>query len=385
MYRKTYVEVNLDNINKNVSNIVNIFNGYDYYIAIVKGNAYGHGEYISKYIIQNGINYLAVSSLEEAINVRKYVNKEFPILCLEPISLDYIDDIIKYNVTISVCNLDYYKKLVKLNLNYLVKFHLKLNTGMNRLGISSLEDVKYIYNDKRDDNLLFEGIFMHFATTGEKDDLFYKQIDNFKYLTSEIDLSKIKIVHVGKSATLDCFPKLDFCNGVRIGIMMYGVSSFRDDNIMIEKKNNSLIPYDNIKIKPIPSLSLKSEVVDVHKINCGDSVGYGDNNIVNKDGYIAVLPIGYADGLQLRYNDWYVTINDRKYPVVGTVMMGMITVFVDKYVKVGDMATLFSYNDDFNELAQKFDTSPYVVMTNLHRDLPRVYISNNEVVEIIEI
>jgi len=374
MYRKTYVEVNLDNLNKNVSNIVNTFGGYQYYIGIVKGNAYGHGEYISKHIIKNGINYLAVASLEEAINVRKYVDSEFPILCLEPISLDYIEDIIKYNVTISVCNLDYYKKLMNLNLNSVVKFHLKLNTGMNRLGISSIDEVNYIYNDKRNENIMFEGIFTHFATDGVNDNLLERQINNFKYLTSEIDLSKIKIVHVSKSATLDNFPKLDFCNGVRIGIMMYGVSSFVSNN----KR------YIHEQIKPIESLSLKSEVVDVHKINKGDNVGYGTENKVNEDGYIAVLPVGYADGLQLKYKDWCVTINDRKYPVVGSVMMGMVTVLVDNNVKIGDMATLFSYHDDFNLLAKDFNTSPYVLMTNLHRDLPRVYTSNNEIVEIIE-
>ena len=205
MYRKTYVEVNLDNINKNVKNIVNTFNDYDYYIGIVKGNAYGHGEYISKYIIQNGINYLAVSSLEEVINVRKYVSNDFPLLCLEPISLDYIDEIIKYNVTISVCNLEYYKKLIDLKLNSLVKFHLKLNTGMNRLGISSLEEVNYIFNNLNDD-VIFEGIFTHFATDGVSDNLLKKQIDKFKYLVSEIDLTKIKVVHVSKSATLEYFP-----------------------------------------------------------------------------------------------------------------------------------------------------------------------------------
>lgn len=389
MYRKTYVEVNLDNINRNVSNIVNTFNGYEYYIGIVKGNAYGHGEYISKYIIQNGINYLAVSSLEEAINVRNYVDKDYPILCLEPISLDYIDDIIKYNVTISVCNLEYYNKLVSFNLDNIVKFHLKLNTGMNRLGISNIEEVNYIFNNSKD-NLIFEGIFTHLATDGVNDNLLEKQINNFKYLTSEIDLSKIKIVHIGKSATLEYFPKLDFCNGVRLGIMMYGVTSFnnsksiKDKLLNLTNKKNKLIPYSDKKITPIQSLSLKSEVVDIHKVSKGDHIGYGDTNVVNYDGYIAILPIGYADGLQFKYKDWYVTINNKKYMVVGSIMMGMVTVLVDDSVKIGDVATLIDANDDFNELAKKFDTSPYVLMTNLHRELPRVYVFNNKIVDIIE-
>ena len=372
MYRKTYVSVNLNNINENVRNIVKSFSGYDYYIGIVKGNAYGHGEYISKYIIQNGINYLAISSLEEAKNVRKYVDIDFPLLCLEPISLDYIDDIIKYNVTISVCNLDYYKKLVSLDMKQEVKFHLKLNTGMNRLGISSREEVNYIFNDVRADNIVFEGIFTHFATDGVNDDLFNKQVNSFRYLTSDIDLSKIKIIHAGKSATLENHNKLDFCNGVRLGIILYGVSSFYDNN------------RDKL-MEPIRSLSLCSEVVDVHRINKGESVGYGCENVVDNDGYIAVLPIGYADGLQFKYNKFDVTINNKKYPVVGSIMMGMITVLVDNSVKVGDKAILFSYRDDFIKIADNFDTSPYVLITNLHRDLPRVYTMDDKIVDIIEI
>lgn len=372
MYRRTYVEVNLDNLNKNVRNIVQCFPEYKYYIGIVKGNAYGHGEYISKHVIQNGINYLAISSLEEAKNLRKYVSLDVPILCLEPISLDYIQDIIKYNVTISVCNLDYYMKLSQLEIDGILKFHLKLNTGMNRLGMSSRKDINYIFNDIRDDNIILEGIFTHFATDGVSDKLFQKQLDNFKYLTSDIDLSKIPIVHLGKSATLENHQKLDFCNGVRIGIMMYGVSSFALDDT-------------DRKIELIRSMSLCSEVVDVHKINCGDTVGYGDFNTVLEDGYIAVLPVGYSDGLQYRYKNWQVTINNKKYPVVGSVMMGMITVMVDNSVKIGDKAVLFSHNDDYIEVANKFDTIPYILMTNLHRDLPRVYIKDNKIIETIEI
>ena len=111
MYRKSYIEINLDNLCHNIKNISETFNDYKYYIGVIKGNAYGHGEYIAKYIIESGINYLAVSSLEEAINVRKYVDNDFPLLCLQPISLEYIDEIIKNNVTITINNMNDINKL----------------------------------------------------------------------------------------------------------------------------------------------------------------------------------------------------------------------------------------------------------------------------------
>ena len=99
MYRKTYVEIDVDKIQSNVEKIVNKYNDYKYYIGVVKGNAYGHGAYLSKYIIDFGINYLAVSSLEEGIEIRNIV-KDTPILCLEPIDFDALEVAIKNDITI---------------------------------------------------------------------------------------------------------------------------------------------------------------------------------------------------------------------------------------------------------------------------------------------
>ena len=102
MYRKTYVEVNIDNLKSNVENIVNNYNEYKYYFGVVKGNCYGHGtKYVINELIDSGINYLAVSNLEEALDVRN-INKEIPILILEPIHLEYINICIDNNITIKL-------------------------------------------------------------------------------------------------------------------------------------------------------------------------------------------------------------------------------------------------------------------------------------------
>ena len=310
MYRKTYIDINLDDLCDNIKNIVNTFNDYKYYIGVIKGNAYGHGEYISKYITECGINYLAVSSLEEAINTRKYVDKDFPILCLQPISLEYIDEIIKNNITICISNIEYFNKLNEMKLKKTIKFHLKLNTGMNRLGISNIDEVNQIFDKVQGNkNIDFEGIFTHLCTNGVYDNLYDKQIKKFKYLTSKIDLSKIKIVHVGRSTTLDFYDKLDICNGCRIGIMMYGISStFPSTNGIKNKLRN--LKYENIRKKynlPIPNsscktnlkqaLSLKSEVIDIQKVTYADYVGYGSNTMIENDGFVATIPVGYSDGL----------------------------------------------------------------------------------------
>ena len=107
MYRKTYVEINIDNLKNNVENIINYYNDYKYYFGVVKGNCYGHGvTYVINELIESGVNYLAVSSLEEALEIRK-INKKIPILSLEPIALEYIDICIKNNITITVHDYNY--------------------------------------------------------------------------------------------------------------------------------------------------------------------------------------------------------------------------------------------------------------------------------------
>ena len=396
MYRKTYIEIDLDRLENNVKNIVKTFTGYKYYIGVIKGNAYGHGEYISKYITENGINYLAVSSLEEAISTRKYVNNDIGILCLEPISLDYIDEIIKYNISICVSNFEYFNKLKEIKTENKIKFHLKLNTGMNRLGISSKKEVIKIYNgSQNNDNIELEGIFTHLATSGLYDDQYKKQIDNFKQLVSDIDLTKIKMVHIGRSSTLEFFPKLDFCNGVRVGILMYGIESTYPNNKGLKNKlrmlkinhfrktNNLPIPYSESKLKVKQSLTLKSEVMEIQKVKAKDHVGYGTRGIINSNGFVAIMPVGYADGLQIKYNNWNVLINGKKYPIVGSINMGMITALVDDTVKIGDMATIIDSNISYKKYAMDQQTTPYVLMTNLNKTIPRRYLKNGQIIKTI--
>ncbi len=156
MYRKTYLEVDCDKLKNNIINIKQNYPDYDYYFGVVKANAYGHGGYIINSLIEGGINYLAVSSLEEAIKLRKY-NTEIPILILEPIHLEFLDKCIKYNLTITVSNLEYFKELLSIELPNQLKFHIKLETGMTRLGINSSKDLNELYcNISKNSNLFLE-------------------------------------------------------------------------------------------------------------------------------------------------------------------------------------------------------------------------------------
>ena len=112
MYRKTYVEINLDNLKNNVKNIVSYYNDYRYYFGVVKGNCYGHGTtFVINELIESGINYLAVSNLEEALEARN-INKNIPILCLEPIKVEYTNICVENNITMTIHDFDYAKELL---------------------------------------------------------------------------------------------------------------------------------------------------------------------------------------------------------------------------------------------------------------------------------
>lgn len=112
MYRKTYLEVDCDKLKNNIKDIKSNYNNYQYYIGVVKANAYGHGNFVIESLIEGGINYLAVSSLEEAINLRKY-NIEIPILVLEPIDVEYLEVCVKNNITVTISSLNYFKLACK--------------------------------------------------------------------------------------------------------------------------------------------------------------------------------------------------------------------------------------------------------------------------------
>ena len=221
MYRKTFVEVNIDHLKDNVSNIIKKYNDYKYYIAMVKSNAYGHGLYIVNDLIDSGINYFAVSSLEEAIEIRKY-NKDIPVLCVEPIEIDSVDAAIKNNITLTIISYDYLKRLINKNKSSM-KVHIKIDTGMNRLGISDKDEFnKVVSLISKNSNIYLEGLFTHFATPGINDIYFDSQLNNFKDITSDIDLNKIPIVHLSSSFILLAHPKIEFANGVRFGTILYG-------------------------------------------------------------------------------------------------------------------------------------------------------------------
>lgn len=287
MYRKTLIEVNSENLKYNVRTLIHSFPDYKYYIGVVKGNVYGHGYEAIKPLVEAGINYFAVSTLEEALLVR-HMSSESSILCLQPIHINDISEAQKHNITITVSNYDYFKQLISSNIQSKLKVHLKINSGFNRLGISNAKEVLEIVTTlKTSSNIVLEGLFSHFATTGIYDKHWDDQLSKFKEITSLINLSDISIVHFGRSLTLLNHDKIDFCNGIRMGVIMYGYNQtpqkkhgFKAWLKSIRNKYNAekysvSSTNTNSELDFKPSLSLYSEIIEIRSVKQGDFVGYG--------------------------------------------------------------------------------------------------------------
>lgn len=393
MYRRTYLEVDCENLKNNIINIKENYPGYQYYFGVVKANAYGHGGFIINSLIDGGINYFAVSSLEEAIKLREY-NAEVPILVLEPIHLEYLDKCMKYNITITVSNIEYFNELLTIELPRPIKIHIKLDTGMSRLGIKSSDELHTIIEKlPNNPNFILEGMYTHFATSGINDKHWDDQLENFKKITKDIDLSAIPIVHMGRSLTLVNHEKIPFCNGTRLGIVMYGMSQsmpagsglkamLRNWKNKRNRKKLHISPTtttNNLKLKT--AITLYSEVIDLRSIAANDFVGYGASYTAQEPSIIATIPIGYADGIPK--NIKHIVINKKKYDVVGEVCMDMICARVDDSVKLYDKVTIIGGELlPVKQVARECGLSAYSLFTGITNRVPRVYTDGHNNTEV---
>lgn len=383
MYRKTYVEINTTIIENNVKNILKKYNDYKYYIGVVKGNAYGHGMEVAKYLLNSGINYLAVSTLDEALEIRKKVSNDCPILILQPVDLEYIDICSKENITITISSYDYYLKLKNMNIDNL-KVHIKIDSGMNRLGLNNKEQVNIIYNELiNSNNIILEGIYTHLGTLGIIDTRFDNQVERFKKITEDIDLSKIEIVHIYSSNAVVIHPKLSFTNGCRLGIIMYGLAPRNFNNNGLKNKLRKIkrdMTRKKLHLSPInedfsidvkPAFRLVSEVNEIKEVNANEYISYGFSYKTDSKCKVAIVHTGYMDGLSLNHKGRNVYINDKQYPIVGVVNMGMLVIKIDDTVKVGDRVDVIR---NIRSEAGYVKTSPHQLMTSVSPLLERKYI-----------
>lgn len=342
--RNTYVEVNLENLKQNIKNIINNYSEYKYRIAVVKADFYGHGINCLSSIIEGGANYLAVSSLEEALEIRK-CNNDIPILILIPIDLKYIDLCIDNNISITLCSLKQVKEIIDKNVNV----HLRINGGNDDLNsFSKRSELNETVNLINNSDLKLEGIYTHIFCALSKEE-YNLEISKFIEITKDIDLSSIPMIHIPNSEALVLYDKLKFVNGFRMGAIMYGI-------------NNK--DY-------LSTFQLKSKVISVRTLD-NESIGYDKCYTANNLEKVGIISIGYGDGFSKSNKGSYVYINDKKYLILG-VFMDLTIIKIDESVKENDIVYMIRDNNHLTDISNHLNTVYEEVTCTINKRVPRNY------------
>lgn len=367
--RPAWIEIDLSALEDNYKFIRSKINKKTKIAAVVKANAYGHGALqVAEKLSQLGVEYFCVGSPDEGIELRKFGIKK-PILVLAEVLASQYQDIIKGDLIQTAASLKTLKALNKAGskADKMIKVHLKLDTGMGRIGFFS-DDLPDIYQLAKELKFIkVEGIFSHFARADEQNKEFSQlQLERFKTALNKIRAAGYKLpqLHIANSAAVIDLEKISL-DLVRPGIMLYG-----------------LLPSDQLKkeaeLKPL--LSFKTRIVQLRSLPAGSAVSYGSTYKTDSEEKLAVLPIGYKDGYpRLLSNRGEVLIKGQRAPIRGRVCMGQTIVSVDqiKDVEVGDEVVLIGKqgNEEISaaEIADLCGTINYEIVCNLSERLEKVY------------
>ena len=357
MKRQTYLEVNLSNFKHNINEIKKLHKDKEI-IPVIKANAYG--THINKRLdIINEFNIVAVAIVEEALYLRELGYKK-DILVLNQPYIEEIEDIISNNITVGLSSIDFLKELIKEDKQ--VKIHIEVETGMNRTGFQSLDELlKTLHNSN---NIIVEGLYTHFSSADTDDEYTKKQISKFKEYYNILikEFPNLKYIHTSASNGLVNY-KIDITNAIRPGIIMYGYPSY--DGIL-----------NKIDLKPTTKLITK--ISYLKEIPANESVSYNQTYKTNKITKIATIGIGYADGLRRSLsNKGNVIINNTLCPIIGNVCMDSILVDVThlQNVSIGDK--VYIYDNELvtlEDIAKISNTINYEILSNISERVPRVYI-----------
>ncbi|MBU4562264.1 alanine racemase [bacterium] len=372
----TWIEINLDAIAQNVRNIKKLIGEKKELMAVVKGNGYGHDILeISSIVLKNGATRLAVARLEEGIFLRK-AGIAVPILVLGLTSEQQVELLVSYNITPTVSEYEMIEKLSEsaFKEDKIVKVHLKVDTGMGRIGIFSNHVLNFIKKVKVLKNVEIEGIFTHFSVADEKDKSYTeKQFGKFMEVLTFLEKEGIRIPvkHVSNSATLLDLPHM-WLDLVRPGISVYGLYPSRE----VQKT-----------VKLIPAHTFKTRIVFLKELPAGEYISYGRTYTTKqKRTVIASLPVGYADGYnRLLSNQGEVLVRGKRFPVIGRVCMDqtMIDVTNLPQVEIGDEVVLWGRQGQeeitVEEIADKIKTINYeVVHMPDKKRVPKLFIKDGK-------
>ncbi|MEK4520571.1 alanine racemase [Psychrobacillus sp. FSL W7-1457] len=362
LYRPTFIEIDLLAIQTNIERLKETLPSSTQIIAVVKANAYGHGDIeVAQAALQSGASMLAVATPEEALHLRGAgIKAEILVLGAAPTS--FLPEANAQNITLTAysCEWIFATKEFKSN----VKIHIKIDSGMGRIGFSKKEELKEaLAFIKESSSLEITGAYTHFATADDEDtEYFNKQVKKFNSFLGLFE-QKPAMIHASNSAAALQHPSQSW-DAVRFGISMYGIAPSPFLN------NHLPFPLE----KP---LSLHTEIIHVKKVSEGDSIGYGASYTAKTEEWIGTLPIGYADGLLRKLHTEHVLVKGKRMPFVGKICMDQCMIRLDGPTKVGEKVVLIGKQGDeeieVEEWAKTLQTIPYEVCCTLSTRIPRIY------------
>ena len=370
-YLRVQANINLNAIKTNINNVKSCIGKDTKLMVIVKADAYGHGAVAVSKALENGIvDAYGVAIIEEAVELRKAgITK--PILILGYTPKEQFNLVVSYDIMQTVYEFNMAKELAAeaVKQGKTAKIHIKIDTGMSRLGFSdSIESIRIINKIASLKGIYIDGLFSHFAKADEADiDSVELQISRFNQFDNLLRQEEIHIptLHFANSAGVIGFPEARY-NMVRCGIVTYGI--YPSDEV-----NHNLVSL-------IPAMELKSHVVYLKEVEAGTGISYGSTFITNRRTKVATVPVGYADGYSRNMsNVGRVIIRGQYAPIIGRICMDyfMVDVTDIEGISQNDVVTLLGRDGDCSisveTLAEWSHSFPYEMICTVGKRIPRVY------------
>jgi alanine racemase len=373
MPRPTYAEVNLDAIRSNCRALQSLLGPTIKLMGIVKADAYGHGAVpVAKTLQDESVAMLAVAMVEEGAELRQ-AGLRVPILVMGPLPADEIPAAIEYELTPTVDDAETARELDRAAAarGRRLAVHLKIDTGMNRLGVRADQVAETATAIARMDHLVLEGAYTHFACAGDEDgETTDRQIQQFEQALAVLRAAHVppSVIHSANSAAILRLGAA--CGGmVRPGLALYGIRP-----AFASQSGPAATPLK-------PALALRSRVVHLKRVRRGEGASYDHTWRAQRDSWIGILPVGYADGYpRALSNRAQVRVAGRLCPVVGTVCMDATLVDLTDLEgpRTGLEATLIEADNESPlsaaALADLCGTIPYEILTGIGKRVPRVYV-----------
>lgn len=367
-FRPTKAIIDLQAIKQNVVNLKKHLKPDVQIIAVVKANAYGHGDVaVADAALKAGATILAVATPDEALHIRAHFD-EPDILVLGSSPVSFAPYAAEQRITLTAFSSEWVEQAEEYvsNEESAIRLHIKVDSGMGRLGIRSEEELLHLYHViHASKNFQLDGIFTHFATADDEDiEYFENQVEIFERLISFLP-EKPRLVHASNTASsLVKDARLQY-DAVRFGISMYGLSP--------SPYVNGILPF-----ALSPAFSLESELVHVKRLKAGESVGYGATYVAPTDMWVGTIPIGYADGVIRKLGGQEVLIDGKRMPLIGRICMDQCMVALPKTYAIGEKVTLLGRQGQeeisIDEWASKLQTINYEVPCIITARVPRICI-----------